>query len=679
MAAPRDPADVDPAGPGAVRPGTRAAAAARDAELQGVLREITQVLEAGQRIDTQLYLSRYPRLAPGLKRFFDEHERGGGELSVGAVLDDYRITGVLGRGGMGVVYEAEQLSLKRTVALKVLPPALIQDTKALDRFRREASAVARLSHPRIVAVHGFQHGHGLAWLAMERVNGLDLAEVLDRLRAARTHGRRFVPVAGPALSRPEEAARPHDDEDSTVLDLRNYAHVVAAWAADACDALRHAHAHGVIHRDIKPSNLLLTEDGRIKVADFGLAKTGADGTLTHTGDFVGSPQYVSPEQASSRRVRIDERSDVYSLGVTLYELLTLHQPFHGKNVHVILRQILTKDPPPPSRLNPRVPRDLETIVMRAIEKEPDKRYAGAEAFGDDLRRFLNYEPILARPPSAPRRWARAALRHRVALAGVSMALAIVVLSSILLSGRDDGRSLDNMATRLASGPGSATPSEDALALLSGLGPGDGPAASLAVAAGVSQRLGTHLERGQLDAVAGLLAQVDARSRLGLWNALQRELFDVHLAEVRLGLVEAVAQRLTGSPARPDDERRLLGMVEGLLGDGDPRVVKAAAWTLGQLAAPSSLGALLDALHERDDVPGRLAIVGVLGRYGDDESVRHLVELTNAEAPELRYAALDALARLQPPGLDPLVGHLGRDDQGWIRHRYQLVTARRPGP
>jgi hypothetical protein len=243
-----------------------------------------------------------------------------------------------------------------------------------------------------------------------------------------------------------------------------------------------------------------------------------------------------------------------------------------------------------------------------------------------------------------------------------------------------------MARRLAAssasasaGEGGTGPGAGALELLAGLGADDGPAASLAVAERVADRLHAHLARGELDAVAGLLAQLDARSRLGLWNPFQRELLAVHLADVRVGLVAAVRRQLAGAPVPPADERRLLGMVEELLADGDPRVVKSAAWTLGELASPSSLGALLDALDQRGDTAGRVALTAALGHFDHPEALRHLVEQTRTADPELRYAALDALARLDPAGLEGLAGHLGRDDQSWIRHRYQLVVSRRAGP
>ncbi len=648
--------------------------------LDDVIDEITQILGEGRRIDTAVYLSRYPALAPGLKRFFDDRGlpgRRSAELGVGTVLDDYRITGILGRGGMGVVYEAEQISLKRSVALKVLPLGALATGNSLDRFKREASAVARLSHPRIVAVHGFNQFEGVAYLAMERVAGPDLREIIDRLRAARTHGRRFVTFEGTGGGGREAGG---DDDGDLVIDLRNYAHVAAGMAADACDALRHAHAHGVIHRDIKPSNLLLAENGRIKVADFGLAKTAKEGSITKSGDFVGSPQYVSPEQASSKHRRVDERTDVYSLGVTLYELLTLHQPFAGKDVHDILRKIIVTDPPPPSRLNPRVPRDLEVVVQRALEKNPDLRYPTVGEFGDDLRRFLNYEPIMARPPSQPARLLRLARRHRVGVVGVVMAAMIAVLGGILLwGGGGRGDSPASFARRLLP-LGEGQPTETGvLARLDGLDDDAPVSLRLAALAEATRALIDEVTRGHAEAAVSKVAQLQARGALGWWSDIDRRFLDDCLASVKVQLLRHGQWRLETETLSAGERRAELGRIEDLLNDADPRAVKGAAVILGRRGDRSSLGALLDALARRGDIEGRVAIVVALGAFAAEDVVEHLVELTRTSSPDLRYAALEALDRVDPADLGTVLGHFAREEQGWVRYRYQAILNRIEAP
>jgi serine/threonine protein kinase len=673
-------------------------------ELRNILSEITRVIESGERIDTEEYLGRYPALAPELKQFFATRVLEGGDretgLGVGSVIDDYRIKREIGRGGMGVVYEAEQISLGRMVALKVVPPNLLRGRSAADRFRREATAVARLSHARIVGVHGFNQTGGIAYLAMEYVAGIDLAEIIDRLRTARTHGRRFVRVSGPDLDqdiatwakgRRLIGTMPDDPRiaEGVVLDLRNYAHMAAAIARDSADALRHAHSHGIIHRDIKPSNLILAENGRVKLSDFGLAKSVGEGSLTKTGDFIGSPAYVSPEQAASRRKKVDERSDIYSLGVTLYEMLTLIQPFSGKDVAVILRNILTKDPLPPTRLNPRVPRDLETIVLKAIEKDPDQRYQTAEELSDDLRRFLNFEPISARPLGPLARAGRAVRRHKVALSIGVMAAAIIVLSVLLATGAMGTRTRGVIAVRdiseLLSQRGSDPVTEGVLDLVAEL------AADLPVEERrrrvdlLTQNARSLLDQGDFENVDRLLELLDAKAALGQWGELEQQLIENNILDVKIELtrrLEVTLRDPRDPPLSGRKRRAWLSILERLLDDADPLICKNAAVALGNVRDASSLGAMVDALTRREDVNGRVAIIGALAQLGSPAAFGFLAEQTHDSEEWVRYAALDALDTLDgmtpqdPLVFDSLIAHLATDEQPWIRERLAMVRASR---
>lgn len=318
------------------------------------------------------------------------------------VIDDFAILGEIGRGGMGIVYLAEQVSLNRKVALKILPSHLSFSDEAVLKFRREAEAGGRQSHAGIVAVHAVGEQRGVHYIAQEYVEGGRTLN--DKLRE-------FA----------KEGERPSGY-------FRDVAELVAAVA----DALQHAHDSRVIHRDIKPSNVLLTRDGKPKVTDFGLAKVEDALALSRTGDFAGTPYYMSPEQAMSRRMGIDRRTDIYSLGVTLYELLTLKRPFEGDTSHEVLKKIIYLDPVNPHRDNPRVPRDLGTICLKAIEKLPERRYQTMREFGEDLRRYLSGDVILAKPAGIRTRIWKQIKRNPVVSAALGIAAVTLLVFAIVV-------------------------------------------------------------------------------------------------------------------------------------------------------------------------------------------------------------------------------------------------------
>jgi tetratricopeptide (TPR) repeat protein len=304
----------------------------------------------------------------------------------------YDMLGELGRGGMGVVYRAWHRRLNRPVALKMLLAGVHARTAELERFLREAEAVAALHHPNIVQVYDVGDVDGRPYFTMELVEGGNLC-------------RQIRGVPQPARQ-------------------------AAALVATLADAVHAAHQGGIVHRDLKPANILLTRDGTPKVTDFGLARRlEADGGLTVSGAPLGTPSYMAPEQARGEKPAIGPATDVYALGAILYELLTGRPPFRADSTTATLQQVVADEPVPPARLNPRVPRDLQTICLKCLHKEPRRRYASAQALADDLRRFDRGEPITARPVGPLERGARW-VRRRPALAA-ALAAGVLLASALV--------------------------------------------------------------------------------------------------------------------------------------------------------------------------------------------------------------------------------------------------------
>lgn len=328
-----------------------------------VLDEYLDALKAGQAPSRAELLARHPEMAAQLEAclagldFVHQAQTG---TRPDQRIGDFQLVREVGRGGMGAVFEAIQSSLGRRVALKILRFGPTSDPDSVERFRREAETVAALHHTNIVPIFYVGSEKGVNYYAMQFIEGRDLAAVIaDR----------------------QSAIRPRD---------------AAAWGLQAAEALAHAHRRGVIHRDVKPSNLILDNEDRLWLTDFGLARRLDDVTLSLTGLLLGTPRYMSPEHARASTKRIDHRSDIFSLGATLYELLTRTPAFPGEAAHDVIQQILVDEPTPIRKLNPAVPRDLETVVMKCMAKEPSARYASADALAADLRAVLDDRPIRAR-------------------------------------------------------------------------------------------------------------------------------------------------------------------------------------------------------------------------------------------------------------------------------------------
>ncbi len=462
--------------------------------------EFLERYRQGQRPSLKEYIDRHPELADEIKEVFPamalmenialadeslaEDATGPARQSGQAPpehLGDYRILREVGRGGMGIVYEADQVSLGRHVALKVLPRKVLLDATQKRRFEREAKAAAKLHHTNIVPVFGVGEHEGLPYYVMQFIQGLGLDDVLDELRrlqdksnvpsvnaprcAARpdvsaadlahslmtgTVEYRAGSVGSPSESQGADAPRSEENVSATgnfsdsfalsssTLKLPSgggkakkatYWQSVAQMGAQVADALEYAHKQGIQHRDIKPSNLLLDTRGTVWVTDFGLARADNEAHLTQTGDIVGTLRYLPPEAFEGRA---DKRGDIYSLGLTLYEMLARKPAFEDRDRHRLIKRVTTEEPARLNKLNRTIPRDLVTIVHKAIDREPSRRYQSAAELTADLQRFLDDEPIQARRISNGERLARWC-RHHPGVATLTTALVLLLVGVTVAS------------------------------------------------------------------------------------------------------------------------------------------------------------------------------------------------------------------------------------------------------
>ncbi len=450
-----------------------------DPRLAPALEEYLELCRQGQRPERGAFLSRFEPIRDALAECLEGLEFV--QSAVGAVanqgssggpaghdepptintrLGDFQLIRQVGRGGMGVVFEAEQLSLGRRVALKVLPFAAALDPRQRQRFQVEAQAAACLHHTHIVPVFAVGCDRGTYYYAMQYIEGRTLSDVIQEMREIEQSPRNGSDRAAPRNEPVAEA--PPRAEPQTSIDeerrqesgsnepfeqtqaeaacsdgkrshlggsrpggpaslspgttsskrSRSFVRAVARLGVQAAEALEHAHGMGVLHRDIKPSNLMVDVRGSLWIADFGLARVQDDAGLTRTGDVMGTLRYMSPEQALARHGIIDERTDIYALGATLYELLTLTPAFAGRDRNELLKQIVEQDPVSLRKQNPVVPRDLETVIQKALQRDPAARYRSAQAMADDLNRFLDDKPIQGRRPNLLAHAGKFAKRHR---------------------------------------------------------------------------------------------------------------------------------------------------------------------------------------------------------------------------------------------------------------------------
>ncbi len=351
------------------------------------------------------YLARHPGLRDLLEPMLQGVPAGADEPRV---IGPYRVGPELGRGGMGVVYQAEHAALHRVVALKVLPMLLAIAPRRIERFLREAAAVARLDHPGIVRVFDAGEVDGVFYYAMELVDGHSVREALDAVRAR----------CGDEPRRLTDAPQMGSTAHTTRIDE------IAALGAAIAEALAHAHGAGIVHRDVKPQNILLGADHAPRLVDFGLVKELDESAASV--DFAGTPHYASPEQIDPTRYKLDGRSDVFSLGVVLYELAALRRPFEGTSTQSVLRAVSVDEPRSLRSFDPRIARDFEAVVLQALEKAPSARYASAAALAADLHRYLRREPVRARRHSLWRHTARWLVRHRLAATAAALAALLLI-------------------------------------------------------------------------------------------------------------------------------------------------------------------------------------------------------------------------------------------------------------
>lgn len=426
-----------------------------DERLLELSREYLEELRAGTFPDRESYEARYPDLRDEVVDYLDgielafslEKEKSKSGIQTQPEtpqhptepIGDFRIVREIGRGGMGIVYEAVQISLGRPVALKVLPFAAALDERHRKRFLLEAQAAAQLHHNHIVPVYAVGCERGTHYYAMQLINGQPICADLfaDRQENQTKQALQDTVQTGRSATSPignQSFGNRRTSQITTGQEQLNRFQRIASIVADVAEGLEYAHSCGIVHRDVKPANLLLDQQGKIWIADFGLAQITTGEHVTQTGDMLGTMRYMSPEQASGARGVLDHRSDVYSLGATLYELLTQHPVFDGADRQTLLHQVLHDDPKSLRSIDRSIPEELEIITLKALRHAPSDRYETAQDFADDLNRFLQEIPIAAKRPTLVdqgRKWMR---RHPTAVLSLLFAMIVTMISMAVTIG-----------------------------------------------------------------------------------------------------------------------------------------------------------------------------------------------------------------------------------------------------
>lgn len=414
-------------------------------ELDELVFRFLELQEQGAKDALESLCTEHPELAEALRARV-EALGASGLLDTGARdfperIGDFRLLEQLGQGGMGVVYRAEQVSLARTVALKLVRPELLYFAGARERFQREVLAVSRMSHPGIVPVFTVGEENGVPFFAMELVQGVSLADVLEDLQQRRPSELTGADLESAVHARAGKVSGSGSDAHSRVF-AGTWEQACVRIVQQVADALEHAHLREVLHRDVKPSNVMLTPSGRALLVDFGLSSLEGSSSLTRSGSQLGSMPYMPPEALGGRKHAIDARADVYGLGVTLYELLTLRLPHTGDSVQALMARVAEGRAAPPRKLNPRVSWEVETCCLTAMEIDPARRYAGAGAFARDLGNALARRPIEARRAGPALRARRFVERHPAWSVGLASSALLVIGGPLVYAGQERRRRLD---------------------------------------------------------------------------------------------------------------------------------------------------------------------------------------------------------------------------------------------
>ncbi|HBF23229.1 MAG TPA: hypothetical protein DDW23_05360 [Planctomycetes bacterium] len=571
---------------------------------------------------------------------------GGREPGEGETLGDFELLREVGRGGMGVIYEAHQKSLKRRVALKVLYPGLSSSEKAMSRFRREAEAVARLSHPGIIPIYAVGEDRGLNFFAMRFLDGPNLAQVIDELKRAKGEGRPAVVLDLLGASHGKSVASDREDTRSTSfeLDVGNFVFQAVDLMASIAEALEVAHKAGIIHRDIKPGNLVFDRIGQLVLTDFGIAKTESEVSITRTGEFIGSPAYISPEQAMTRRVKVDHRSDVYSLGVTLYEFLTLDQPFLRPTLEATLRSILTKEPTPLRRLNPKIPKDVETVVLKAMEKDPDRRFGSVAEFSSELRRILNFEAIRVTPVGGMTKIWRQVQRNR-GFAVSMVAIGLLAGGLVFLKNR-----LDDVESRAGQALAGGSPlDQELVAFISGEDRFDAEGVM-----SLLEQARQSIAEGRLEEAFGVVRVCDRRIELALSRGQQGLIkFVPSSTMVKVDLIRNLMIELENGEKNELLSPRARRIFDHMLQDAEPLVVKNVLVSLGHFGGLQAVSLLVHSLNSwqessvwlRFGFDMRGDILEALGQTGHPSAPAHIEQALAGAGPAIQMEAVRALTRI----------------------------------